>query len=221
MRRERVLGNEQCSDEDAPLLERLGSITAIRDNELLEQSLLKTLGAVLGVADISLYKTDEYQRCIGVLHHHRSVVIDREGVERVTERIETVYQNVQVPPDELALMENVRLTHKPSLWSSDGQTLMVHPLMNARRLCGHIAFRKAQALSDTEQAIVQGVLQVYANCYGLLDDSQRDQLTGLYNRNALDCSFERIWPLLAQDGRGLHQPRRRTAAPPSATTGWR
>lgn len=194
-----------------PLLERLSSMTAIRDTELLEQSLLKTLGAVLGIADLSLYKTDEYQRCVGVLHHHRSVVIDRDGVERVTERIETVYQNVVVPPDELALMENVRLTHKPSLWTHGEFTLMVYPLMNAQRLCGHIVFRKDAALNDTEHAIVQGVLEVYANYYSLLDDSQRDQLTGLYNRNALDTSVERMWPLLAQHGRGQPHSRRRTA----------
>ena len=69
-----------------PLLERLGSMTAIRDTELLEQSLLKTLGAVLGVNDMSLYKTDEYQRCVGVLNHHRSVVLDREQRLFVDER---------------------------------------------------------------------------------------------------------------------------------------
>jgi diguanylate cyclase (GGDEF)-like protein len=194
-----------------PLLERLGSMTAIRDTELLEQSLLKTLGAVLGVSDVSLYKTDEYQRCVGVLNHHRSVVLDREGVERVTERIETIYQNVQVPAPELALMENVRLTHKPSTWHTGENTLVVLPLMNTRRLCGHIAFRKIRGMTDTENAIVQGVLEVYANYYSLLDDSQRDQLTGLYNRHALDTGIERMWPLLAQHGKSQAPSRRRTA----------
>ena len=194
-----------------PLLERLGSMTAIRDTELLEQSLLKTLGAVLGVNDVSLYKTDDYQRCVGVLHQHRSVVLDREGVERVTERIETVYQNIEVPAPELALMENVRLTHKPSTWQMGEGTLVVLPLVNTRRLCGHIAFRKATGLTDTEHAIVNGILEVYTNYYSLLDDSQRDRLTGLYNRHALETSIERMWPLLAQFDKSLSPSRRRTA----------
>ena len=194
-----------------PLLERLGSMTAIRDTELLEQSLLKALGAVLAVNDVSLYKIDEYQRCVGVLHHHRSVLVDREGVERVNERIETVYQHVVVPADEQALMENVRLTHKPSFWHNGGNTLVVLPLMNDRRLCGFITFRKANALNDIESAVIRGILEVYANYYALLDDSQRDRLTGLYNRHALESGIERMWPLLSQLGK-TQQPtsRRRT-----------
>lgn len=35
---------------------------AIRDTELLEQSLLKTVAAVLGMNDVSLYQTDGYPR---------------------------------------------------------------------------------------------------------------------------------------------------------------
>jgi len=193
------------------LLERLGSMTAIRDTELLEQSLLKTLGAELGVADLSLYKTDEYQRCMGVLNHHRSVLMERDGVERVTERIETVYQNVDIPADVVSLMDNVRLTHKPSHWTVRDSTLIVYPLLNGQRLCGHIVLRKPQPLSDTENAIVHGVLEVYANYHSLLDDSQRDRLTGLYNRNALETGVERMWPLLAQHGRTQSPSRRRTA----------
>ena len=93
---------------------------AIRDTELLEQSLLKTVAAVLGMNDVSRHKTDGYPRCMGVPNHHHTLVLDRECVERVTERIETDYQNVEVPAPEPALMENVRLTHKPSAWQIDG-----------------------------------------------------------------------------------------------------
>ena len=194
-----------------PLLEQLTTLTAIRDTELLEQSLLKTLGSVLGVSDVMLYKMDEYQQCMGLINHHRSVVLDRDGVERVTERLETVYLRIDIPPDVQALMENVRLTHKASSWVTDSHALVVYPLLTAQRLCGHIVFRKDRALLPNETSIVKGVLDVYANYYTLLDESQRDRLTGLYNRNALEVGVERMWPLLAQHGRGLSPSRRRTA----------
>jgi hypothetical protein len=34
-------------------------LTSIRDTELLEQSLLRTLGPLLGVLDTALYRTDD------------------------------------------------------------------------------------------------------------------------------------------------------------------
>ena len=41
------------------LLGKLGMLTAIRDTELVEQSLLSTLGPLLGVLDTSLYRLNE------------------------------------------------------------------------------------------------------------------------------------------------------------------
>jgi diguanylate cyclase (GGDEF)-like protein len=50
----------------------------------------------------------------------------------------------------------------------------------------------------TEDAIIKGVLEVFANYYDLLDISQRDRLTGLLNRQALENSFDRIWSILSR-----------------------
>lgn len=179
-----------------PLLERLGLMTAIRDTELLEQSLLKTLGSTLGVTDVSLYKTDPQGRCRYVVHHHRQVLVDADGMERVTERQDTVYNHFEIAPEVSAMMSNVRLTGRCSQRRNEGMTQMLYPLTTAHALCGFIAFALPRLMLDSDHAVVEGILQVYANYYGLLDESQRDHLTGLHNRQALELSVERLWPLL-------------------------
>jgi len=47
-------------------------MTSIRDTELVEQSLLKTLGPLLGIFDTSLYRTDDTHSLVRVIHIHLS-----------------------------------------------------------------------------------------------------------------------------------------------------
>ena len=81
------------------LLGKLGMLTAIRDTELVEQSLLRTLGPLLGVLDTSLYRLNERHQLARVLHYHRSKVVDADGVVRMTERVEELSQISEVPAE--------------------------------------------------------------------------------------------------------------------------
>ena len=65
------------------LLGKLGKMTSIRDTEVLEQSLLRTLGPLLGVLDTSLYRTDDQQNMVRVLNYHRSKVIEADGAQHI------------------------------------------------------------------------------------------------------------------------------------------
>ncbi|MBV8617785.1 MAG: GGDEF domain-containing protein [Curvibacter sp.] len=186
-------------------------MTAIRDSELLEQGLLKTLGSVLGVSDLSMYKTAPGGECIQAIHQHRKLTIDKQGVERVTERIDRIYHRVEMPANVQALITNVRLTGKPSTWDGPNGCLMVYPLAMIEPISGYLTFTLSHTITDTENAVVNGILQVYVNYFALLDESQRDRLTGLYNRHALELNMDRMWPLLQQghqeaSGKGRRQP---------------
>ena len=95
------------------LLGKLGKMTSIRDTEVLEQSLLRTLGPLLGVLDTSLYRTDDQQNMVRVLNYHRSKVIEADGVARMVERVEEVSRLSDLPQEVLALTANIRLLGKP------------------------------------------------------------------------------------------------------------
>lgn len=180
------------------LLGKLGAMTSIRDTELLEQSLLRTLGPLLGVLDTSLYRLEDAQTLARVIHYHRSKEVDGDGVARMLERIEEIVQPADVPAEVLALTENVRLLGKPCSRKLADEMLFAYPLLGAGEICGYFVFRRDHEVSAIEDATIRGVLEVFSNYYALLDVSQRDRLTGLFNRQALENNFERIWSAMSQ-----------------------
>lgn len=198
------------------LLSKLGKMTSIRDTAMLEQSLLKTLCPMLGVLDSSLYRIDDLTSAMRVLHHHHSRVVESDGMARLVERNEEVFNDANIEPEVRALLDNVRLLGKPCTRKrTQAQDLLVaYPLFGGREICGYFVFTRDREVTLTEDAIIKGVLEVYANYYDLLDVSQRDRLTGLLNRQALENSFDRIWSILsrseqpggAPDGRRVHAP---------------
>ena len=58
-------------------------------------------------------------------------------------------------------------------------------------------FQRDQEVTTVEDAIIQGVLEVFTNYFDLLDTSMRDQLTGLLNRYSLEANLDRLWNLLS------------------------
>jgi hypothetical protein len=83
--------SNQLTEPGLPgVLKKLGTMTAIRDTYLVEQSLLRTLGPLLGVLETSLYRVDDNGVVIRALHHSRTVVTEKNGVQRVVEHVEEV-----------------------------------------------------------------------------------------------------------------------------------
>jgi diguanylate cyclase (GGDEF)-like protein len=189
-------------------------MTSIRDTELLEQSLLRTLGPLLGVLDTSLYRVDEAMALIRVIHYHRSKVVEVDGVGRVVERLEEVVRPTDVPAEVVMLTENVRLLTKPCTRKIDDSFLIAYPLFGASEVCGYFVFQRNQEVSATEDTIIRGVLEVFSNYYALLDVSQRDRLTGLLNRQALEDGFGRIWNSLGRPDAFAEREDGRRGAPP-------
>lgn len=175
------------------LLGKLGVMTSIRDTELLEQSLLRSLGPLLGVLDTSLYRLDDNQKLARVIHYHRSREVEGNGMARMVERIEIVAQRPQMPSDIFALTENVRLLGKPCTRKHEDLLKIAYPLFGGDEVCGYFVFIRDREVAPNEDATIRGVLEVFSNYYALLDVSQRDRLTGLLNRQALENNFDRIW----------------------------
>ncbi|MDD2665182.1 MAG: GGDEF domain-containing protein [Dechloromonas sp.] len=190
--------NDPNSSRLPGLLGKLGKMTSIRDTELLEQSLLRTLGPLLGVLDTALYRTDDRNALVRVLHYHRSKVVESDGVARMVERVEEVQNLADVSTDVIALTDNVRLLAKPCTRMRGREVLIAYPLFGGGEVCGYFVFQRDREASAAEDAMIRGVLEVFSNYYTLLDISQRDRLTGLFNRQALENSFDRIWSLLGR-----------------------
>lgn len=190
--------NNQLTEPGLPsVLKKLGSMTAIRDTYLVEQSLLRTLGPLLGVLKTSLYRVDENGIVLRVLHHSREVVTELNGVQRVVEHIEEIANDQDIPQPVRELLENVRMLGKRCSRKFENDLLICYPLHGANKLRGDFVFQRDRETTPVEDAIINGILDVFTNYYELLDTSQRDQLTGLLNRYSLEINLDRLWNLLA------------------------
>ncbi len=213
MSKEILVASDSTQHPLPGLLGKLGKMTSIRDTELLEQSLLRTLGPLLGVLDTALYRTDEGLGLTRVIHYHRSKVVEADGVARAVERIEEIVKLTDVPPEIVALTDNVRLLGKPCTRRWGDEVMVAYPLLGANEVCGYFVFRRDREVTPTEDTIIRGVLEVFSNYYALLDISQRDRLTGLLNRQALESSFDRLWSLLGRPDAYVEKPDGRRSAP--------
>jgi diguanylate cyclase (GGDEF)-like protein len=196
------------------ILKKLGSMTAIRDTYMVEQSLLRTLGPLLGVLETSLYRVDENGTILRALHHSRIIETQKNGVQRVAERVEEVTNNQEIPDSVRILLDNVRLLGKPCNRKMESDLLICYPLLGDKVVCGFFVIQRDREMTPVEDAIVHGVLEVFTNYFALLDTSQRDQLTGLLNRYSLEINLDRLWNLLSahlhhtdhQDNQSSHAP---------------
>lgn len=208
------MSNQRTEPSIPSLLKKLGAMTAIRDTYLVEQSLLRTIGPLLGVLETSLYRVDDTGTIIRVLNHSRTVVTEKNDVQRDAERIEEITNDQGIPDTMRELFDNVRLLRKSCSRKHNGGLIICYPLLGNNKLCGYFVFQRDREVTPTEDAIVHGVLEVFTNYYELLDTSQRDQLTGLLNRYSLETNLDRLWNLLSAR---LHESdngnSRRDAAP--------
>jgi len=185
------------------VLKKLGLMTAVRDTNLVEQSLLRTLASLLDVRQTSLYRVDE-QGCVIRMMIHSREAVEHEGVQRVVDNIEEIINDHDIPAVLRNLFESVRLLGKFCCQKSEQEILICYPIFGKSELQGYFVFERRREPSALEDAITQGVLEVFTNYFDLLETSQRDRLTGLLNRYSLEANLDRLWNLMAA--------RRRSAA---------
>lgn len=165
---------------------------------LVELSLLRTLGPLLGVSTTSLYKVDQRNAVSRVLNHTRSFALGSGDLQRISEHIEEL-NNPKI--DDVAinsLLDTMRLMGRSTNYVYDQQYLYGFPLNGADQLYGYFIFKRESPITEMDEAVIHGVLEVFSNYYGLLDSSQRDQLTGLQNRYSLEINLARLWDLIGK-----------------------
>jgi diguanylate cyclase (GGDEF)-like protein len=196
--------NEQRTESGlSGILKKLGVMTAIRDTYMVEQSLLRTLGPLLGVLKTSFYRLDDSGGIVRALYHSRNVE-HKDGVQRIVENIEEVSNDQAISESERNLFDCVRLLRKSCSKKFGDELHICYPIFGNGELVGYFLFQRDREVTPIESQTIQGILEVFTNYFfDLLDTSQRDQLTGLLNRYSLEVNLDRLWNLLSAR---LHEP---------------
>src|SRR3569833_615388 len=96
-------------------------------------------------------------------------------------------------------------TQQPiSYVTEDGSSRLVIPIQREHAAIGALMLEAPDSL-DEVRSMVEGFARIYGNYIALLNESERDKLTGLYNRRSFEQRLQRLLK--------LQRLRARSAAP--------
>lgn len=165
------------------LLDQLVSLTGIRDLELLEASLLKSLNGFIQPTGLALYKVSS-----------RGEI--RSQLVYGPERCSVVRENFQVQPELLQAFGQHQNADHAVFELTLGETILsIMTVMDSRSTTTYLVVSNRTSLQETDSRLIEGMLQIYRNFCQLLQESQTDSLTGLANRKTFDECFSRVYEL--------------------------
>jgi diguanylate cyclase (GGDEF)-like protein len=197
-------------------MQQLASLTAVRDFELLEMGLLKSLEEMLKLRSIKLLTISEQNGSYAIRGYER----DADGVSRAcheTGLLDPLPQGIS--SSVWGAIEQAKATRRRVALIGEESFDAVYPLLANDMILGYVLIAEGSQPNSLEYQLVEGVLRVFHNYYALLEESQRDNLTGLLNRKTFDDKIGRLIELMAtgEPGsfRGNERRRRQELGPPS------
>lgn len=168
--------------KNAPrLLDKLVSLTAIQDIELMEFSLLKTLAEFINPLELSILKLDRRGLPCYQLHLRQ-------------EKYEILSEDFSVPEEIMTALGIVQGTKQPFRSRIDpGSLLSSWHILQTRAQNVFLVAVTSGELSKLDTYMIRGLLEIYRNFYQVLSEAQHDQLTGLANRRTFDEVVQKIY----------------------------
>lgn len=155
------------------VIESIVSLTEQRDQRSLEQSLMTTLEEMLHSVEgwlLDVPQPGSREPGCNMLHGDRTSL--PQGL---------IERSRSLPADALI-----------HLVSQDGRTYLLAKLQDAEQDRYHLLILAGGQWDEGELQLVRGMARVYQNFVGVLYDSEKDTLTGLYNRRKLDAKLKDI-----------------------------
>lgn len=188
------------------IVDSLAEITRHKDRELLERGLAVTLSELFLNEEFSFYRiattvvNDQEQLKLSLVSYaHQGVVIcEHQGRER--ELPPQLFKLIAVAVESCELVEQ--------LDPESGIAHIVYPVYGKQdSIYGALLHNTRQPTFESKR-LIYGLLRIYSNYLALLEESHRDTLTNLLNREILDSEITKILLDHAQSHQNLNKNRR-------------
>ena len=166
------------------LIDQIVDLTSLRDMELLEFSLLKTLNHSMQPTQLKLLKFDCNLKPLRV--------VEFQGGEcKVSAELIQIQQEIQTAVQHMGRCGAMDYTT-----SYLQEFITLYCLKRNESNSTYLVMMLQDRLSDIDAYLVSGLLQVHRNFFELLEESQLDQLTGLSNRKTFDETITKVYDLI-------------------------
>jgi diguanylate cyclase (GGDEF)-like protein len=165
----------------------LAEVTRHQDRELIEKSLLKTLGEYHSSQEYWLYQvlSIEPEISLGLLSYSsKSTIITSNSAKK--KDVPTHLEDAITRVIETGKVESVKHSTK------DEGLYILYPAIKHNDDVFAVLIERTENLDLDSQRLVHGFLRIYANYLELIEQSRRDKLTGLLNRETLDLEITRV-----------------------------
>jgi len=178
------------------ILDKVASLTTIRDVDIFEFSFMKTLANMLNVNDISLYKFNGSREACRLIRYLSETEVG-SGKKRVDEAREVHIEDIAISATLKSAIEWIESTGKTFTAKVEGEFLTVYPVVSHSHNIGYLSVALAHELSEADNLVITSLLSISENFHSLLEENQKDKLTGLLNRKTFDESISKIQDLVA------------------------
>lgn len=163
------------------LIDKLVSMTAIQDLELLEFSLLKTLEEFIVSEELFILKFDR-----------KGVPFYRLNLKQ--DKYEFIWDNIIISDDIIDGVEIVRKTERPfTRRIGASRVIVIWYVLHTKSEDVFLSTIIYNDLNELDTHMIKGLLGIYRNFHAVLIESQRDQLTGLSNRKTFDNTIHKLF----------------------------
>jgi diguanylate cyclase (GGDEF)-like protein len=166
------------------VVDQLAELTRFRDRDVLDVTLVGALRDMLRPSSVAIY------RCVGEGDDLRWLTRARLGANDLAPVADSAWSAHEALPAlaSAPLRHRCHLEQAP-LYDAGPPARALFPLTTDREAVGVLEIERETPLGDQERRLVAGVARIYRNFLALLDYSERDTLTGLFNRKTFDESF--------------------------------
>ena len=183
--------NFQVKPQAPVLLHRLVSLTTIRDIELFELSLLKTLSELLKLKQLTMYKLNPSSFSCRLLTYTANR-IENGDKRKLSESQEVYTSEMQIPEEIQAAQLWISTTGKPYTQDHQSHFSIIYPILGDNKIESLLSFELLHCLTESDVLIIDSLLSISYNFHSLLHENQRDKLTGLLNRQTFDESIKKL-----------------------------
>jgi diguanylate cyclase (GGDEF)-like protein len=170
------------------IIESVVQFTEHRDRDLLAETIVSTLFDLLDARNVSYYKIIQSNGKRGIKELIR---VDSTGVVSAEHSSGGELSSFKSFDDAADFRDCYRSKEILSQYLQSGGSRLLHPVMGSYEFTGILEI-ECEATNEISNRLTKGFLKVYQNYLCLLEESEHDTLTGLFNRSAFDKYLEKM-----------------------------